>query len=161
VPRLCRAVVIAAVVVAGCSGGSDVVIRDGSVSAPRTTPRSSSPSPSGARHPVVKVIPARGLRDRQSVLVRASGFAPGEPLTVIECAAKGNATGPGDCDLAGMLSVSADGAGRLATHLTVRRGPFGANGVVCSVKRPCLVSVTQASLTPQDEADTPISFAPR
>ena len=45
------------------------------------------------------------------------------------------------------------------TELTVRKGPFGANNIVCGPDQGCLVSVTQATLSPTREADTPISFA--
>ena len=45
------------------------------------------------------------------------------------------------------------------SRLTVVRGPFGANKIVCGPKQACLVSVTQASLTPTEEADAPITFA--
>ena len=31
--------------------------------------------------------------------------------------------------------------------------------IVCSAAQPCLISVTQASLAPTEEADAPISFA--
>lgn len=80
---------------------------------------------------------------------------------MIQCADKGRRTGPGDCDLAGMLTTTADGAGRVDVSLVVKRGPFGSNGIVCSLRQPCLVSVTQASLSPSEEADVRISFAPR
>ena len=92
--------------------------------------------------------------------IQATGFSPGEPLQVIQCAAKGDATGAGDCNLAGMLAVSADASGGVTIKLAVLRGPFGSNNIVCSAKQSCLVSVTQASLHPTEEADAPISFAP-
>jgi hypothetical protein len=58
-----------------------------------------------------------------------------------------------------MTPVTTDGLGNVSLQLTVLRGPFGANKIVCSAKQPCLISVTQASLTPTEEADAPISFA--
>lgn len=150
-----------------CSGSSNGVVRapttTGSVSAaPVTSPPSSSSASSrstGAARPTVRIVPATGLHDGQSVHVYASGFTPGEALQVVQCAAKGNATGPGDCNLSGMMAVSSDAAGRVAATLTVDRGPFGANHVVCSGSTKCLVSVTQASLQPSEEADAPITFA--
>ncbi len=68
-------------------------------------------------------------------------------------------SGPGDCNLTGMLSVNSDAAGRVSTRLQVLRGPFGANKIVCGEQQRCLVSVTQASLSPTEEADAPIGFA--
>lgn len=121
---------------------------------------SSSPPPSRAAHPAAKVTPATGLTDKQQVKVDAVGFTAGEALTVIECAQKGDATGPGDCNLAGMTPVTADGLGNVSLQITVLRGPFGANKIVCSTKQPCLISVTQASLKPTEEADAAISFGP-
>lgn len=112
-------------------------------------------------NPEVTVVPARGLRDGQRVQVRASGFSANEALQIVECADKGQGTGPGDCNLAAMIPATSDGHGRLTAMLKVISGPFGANGVVCSAKQPCLVSVTQASLSPAEEADAPIRFAPR
>ncbi len=66
---------------------------------------------------------------------------------------------PGDCNLTGMQSVSAGSDGSVSTALTVLVGPFGAHHVVCSAHAPCLISVTQASLQPTEEADTVIRFA--
>jgi hypothetical protein len=113
-------------------------------------------APSG--HQKVTVTPATGLKSGQKVLVQASGFSPGESLVVTECAAKGAATGPGDCDLNGMQSVTADASGQVKVDLTVTKGPFGANNIVCGPAQACLISVTQATPSPTQEADTPITF---
>ena len=160
------AVLLAVLVLAGCGGHSSVVVHTGATPVPTTssapaTPTASAPTSAGgsAGKPAATVTPATGLADRQRVQVDASGFTPGEPLEVIECADKGTKTGPGDCNLTGMTPTAADGVGKLSVQLTVLRGPFGTNKIVCSAKQPCLVSVTQASLTPTEEADVPISFA--
>jgi hypothetical protein len=92
------------------------------------------------------------------VLVTASGFSPGESLVVTECAAKGAATGPGDCNLTKVKSVTSDAGGRVSVGFTVTKGPFGANNIVCGPSQGCLVSVSQATPTPTQEADAPISF---
>jgi hypothetical protein len=92
------------------------------------------------------------------VLVTASGFSPGEALVVTQCADKGAATGPGDCNLANMKSVTSDAGGRVSVALTVTKGPFGANNIVCGPSQRCLVSVSQATPTPTQEADARISF---
>lgn len=104
-------------------------------------------------------MPHAQLRSPQQVTVHATGFAPAEALQVVECAQKGTATGPGDCNLEAMQSGVADEHGALTTTITVVRGPFGANRIVCDARQACLVSVTQASLSPTDEADAPITFA--
>lgn len=157
---------------AACSSSSNGVVRPpattGSISAAPTTSSTSSTSAgassassasTGTARPAVRIVPATGLHDGQSVQVHGSGFTPGEALQVVQCASLGSATGPGDCNLSGMQAVSSDTGGRVDVTLTVLRGPFGANRVVCSGHTKCLVSVTQASLKPTEEADAPITFA--
>jgi TrwC relaxase/Neocarzinostatin family len=106
----------------------------------------------------VTVTPATGLQSGQQVQVQASGFAPSESLVVTECAAKGTATGPRDCDLTGMQGVTSDASGRVKIEFTITKGPFGANNIVCSPAQACLISVTQATPSPTQEADAPITF---
>ncbi|HTZ44438.1 MAG TPA: neocarzinostatin apoprotein domain-containing protein [Jatrophihabitans sp.] len=157
-PRLLATVLL----LCSCGGsGSTVVVR---TTAPppssATTPSATTPAASApAGQPRVRITPSTGLRDQQQVQVVAAGFTPGEALQVIECAQKGTATGPGDCNLATMLAVTAGPAGELTVRLPVLRGPFGANNIVCGAKQACIVSVTQASLNPTQEADAPIAFA--
>lgn len=173
-PRACAHALIGAVVVIGlaaCSGSSTVVnTPTRSVATQSTTPahtRTPSSTPSrrhtssttSAHGPAATVTPSRGLHSGQVVTVRGTGFSPDEQLTVIECASKGSATGPGDCNLAAMMGVSSTSTGTVEVGFTVVRGPFGANRVVCNAKTTCLISVTQASLHPTEEADVPIRFA--
>ena len=94
------------------------------------------------------------------MLVKASGYSPNEALQVIECADKGTKTGASDCNLTGMLAVTSDATGNVRAQLRVLRGPFGGNKIVCGSMQHCLVTVTQASLAPTEEADGPIEFAP-
>ena len=89
----------------------------------------------------------------------ASGFSGNEALVVTECAPKGARTGAGDCNLTGMQSVTSDANGTVRADFTVDQGPFGANKVTCGPSQACLVSVTQASLSPTQEADERITFA--
>lgn len=125
--------------------------------APAATP-ATSPAPAPSGHQKVTVTPATGLTTGQKVLVRASGFSPGESLVVTECASKGTATGPGDCDLAGMQSVASDAGGQVTVEFAVTKGPFGANNIVCGPSQACLISVTQATPSPTQEADAQITF---
>jgi hypothetical protein len=136
---------------AACGGGS-------SSGSPATTSGSSATSAAaGGQH--LTVTPSTGLKSPATVQVTASGFSPGAPLVVTQCANKGNATGPADCNLAGIKSVTANSAGQITTQMTVIKGPFGANGIVCSSSNSCLVSVSPATPSPTQEADAPISFA--
>lgn len=161
---------IAALTLAAC-GGSSVIVRLGppgsTLHAPAGVPTnpvtgsaSTSPSmtPSAPRNPTITVAPSTGLADGQQVHVVGTGFSPGESLQAIECADKGDKTGPGDCDLASARSTQADATGTVSIELTVHRGPFGINRIVCGQPLGCLVSVTQASLAPTEEADAPVTF---
>jgi len=103
-------------------------------------------------------MPASGLVSGQIVSVSGSGFSPSEGLVVTECAAKGVNTGMGDCNLDAIVTTSSDPSGHVQVNFTVSKGPFGSNQIVCGAQQRCLVSVTQATLAPKEEADTPISF---
>lgn len=152
-----------------CGSSSSPVVRTGgpspspaitsSTPATSSAPPSSSPVSSPGHQPRVTVTPAVNLRNAQVVRVRGTGFSPLEALQIIECADKGTATGPGDCNLTGMLGATSDRTGVVAAQLRVLRGPFGGNKVICSAKQACLVSVTQASLSPTEQANAPIRFA--
>ena len=104
------------------------------------------------------MTPAAGLQSGQRVRVQASGFSPGESLVITQCASKGTATGPGDCNLNALQGVTADASGRVQAGFTVAKGPFGANNIVCGPSQACLISVTQATPSPTREADAPITF---
>lgn len=145
---------------AACGGGASTVVNPPSEHPTTSTPASPSSSGSPAPHDQhLTVTPAAGLRDRQSVLVVGRGFTPGEALVVTECGAKGKGTGAGDCNLAGLTSVTSDSNGVVKLRFVVLKGPFGSNNIVCGPKVHCLVSVTQATLSPTEEADADISFA--
>ena len=148
----------AVAVVGACSGGPSTVVRPPSSPPTGTTSATSTPTTPPPSHQSLRVIPARNLAARQQVRLVATGFTAGEALVVTECAAKGKQTGPGDCNLSGLLSVQADSSGAVRVRFTVFKGPFGANHVVCRKRQPCLVSVTQATLSPTEEADAPIAF---
>jgi hypothetical protein len=156
---------VLAALAAGCSSGSGPLTRSGppasASSASTTAPATAGGTPStasGGTKQQVTVTPATGLKSTQTVVVQASGFSAGESLVVTQCASKGTATGPGDCNLTGMQNVTADAGGRVRVGFTVRKGPFGANNIVCGAAQACLISVTQATLSPTEEADAPISF---
>ena len=155
-------VVLIAVGMTGCGSENSSIVRPPTASPTTQTPTPSptaTPTPSaGPRHPVTTVRPATGLRAGQTVTVTASGFSPGLSLIVVECADKGKQTGAGDCNLTGSATVQTDASGRTSTQLRVTPGPFGGNNVICSAKLHCLISVTEASLSPTQEADAPISF---
>ena len=149
----------ALVALSACGSGASTIVRPPSehptASTPATPSSTGSPAP---RDQHLTVTPSTGLRERQSVLVEGRGFTPGEALVVTECAAKGKKTGAGDCNLSGLISVTSDSSGMVKLHFVVLKGPFGSNNVVCGSKVHCLISVTQATLSPTEEADADISF---
>jgi hypothetical protein len=55
-------------------------------------------------------------------------------------------------------SITADAGGRVRAEFTVSKGPFGSNNIVCGPAQACLISVTQATPSPAQEAGAPISF---
>jgi hypothetical protein len=153
------------VLAAGCSSSPGPLTRSGppatASSATTTAQATGGGTPStatGGTKQQVTVTPATGLKSTQTVVVQASGFSAGESLVVTQCAAKGTATGPGDCNLTGIQNATADTDGRVRVVFAVVKGPFGANNIVCGAAQACLISVTQAALSPTEEADTPISF---
>jgi hypothetical protein len=158
------AVAAALSVVTACGGGSDKVVRppDSPTATTATSPPATATPTATAsrvpRHPVAAVRPATGLVEGQSVAVTGSGFSPGIGLVVVQCLDRGTATGSADCNLSGLVSVQSDAAGKVATSLKVSKGPFGNPPVLCSRTQRCLVSITEATLSPTEEADAAISF---
>jgi hypothetical protein len=106
----------------------------------------------------VTITPSSGLKTGQVVQVSGSGFSPNESLVINECADKGQSTGPGDCNLTALTPTMSDAAGKVSAEFTVTAGPFGANNIVCSATLACLVSVSQASPSPTEEADVTLQF---
>lgn len=154
---------LALVALAGC-GGSKKTTASSTTEAPPTTIGSTSttaaptPTTAAAAKQTLTITPSTGLADGQTVHLVASGFHSNENLGVTQCAAKGAQTGMGDCDVNGIKPITADAAGTVTTDFVVKKGPFGSNKVICGPSQPCLVSVTQLTISPTEEADAPISF---
>lgn len=148
--------VLAALLLAACGGGK---------AASSTPPKSSSTSattststPAG-RIQRLTVTPASGLRTGESVHLRATGFSPNEHLVVTECANKGTKTSAADCNITHLAPVTSNGSGVVTGTYTVTKGPFGAGRVVCAKPRSCILSVTQESPTPTEDATATLSFS--
>jgi hypothetical protein len=107
----------------------------------------------------ITITPSSGLAATAKVMVDAKGFSPNEALVVTQCASKGNNTTEGDCNLNDQQFVTSSSSGTVSVQFTVVKGPFGSNKIVCSASQACLVSVSQASLSPTQEADSPITFS--
>ncbi|HZQ59342.1 MAG TPA: neocarzinostatin apoprotein domain-containing protein [Acidimicrobiales bacterium] len=162
-PVACVVLALLVAAVSACGGGDSTVVRPPESSAPVLTATTTTSSPPTTMAPLgsqrVTVSPDTGLSSGQHVRVTGAGFSPSEALVVTECAAKDTATGPGDCNLDGLVMTTSDASGQVDADLVVMKGPFGANGIVCGSAQPCLVSVTQATPSPTQEADTHIAFS--
>ncbi len=129
-----------------------------STSAPAATTATTATPAAGKQ--TITVTPSTGLSNHQTVHVVARGFKANESgLVVSECADKGSATGQADCNLSGIVLTNANASGEVDTTLTVLKGPFGANKIVCGASQKCEVSVTQATPNPTEQASEDISFA--
>ena len=71
----------------------------------------------------------------------------------------GDKTGQGDCNVAGLTAISVDASGSGSANFTVHDGPFGSDHVSCTKRRPCIVSVSQATASPTQTASATIGFA--
>ncbi len=104
--------------------------------------------------PQIKITPAAGLTDGQSVTISGKGYKPNLSLGINECADKGAQTQAGDCDLAGTKVVTSDAKGVVPpTQFPVKKGPFGGNNIVCTdtatVPTGCLVNLGELSADPK------------
>lgn len=154
-------VAAAAATLTGCGGGSSPSVVNSTGLTPTTaSPSSASPStaPANSGKQTVSISPSTGLTTGTSVHVSGEGFTPNSPLVVNECADKGTSTGPGDCNLDGMVATTADASGKVSVDYVVTSGPFGANNIVCTAAQPCLLSVSQATLAPTEEASVSLTF---
>jgi hypothetical protein len=77
---------------------------------------------------------------------------------VTECANKGAATGPDDCDLPHEHLVHANGAGEVEDSYRVSPGVFAPNHIDCT-KMNCVLAVSALSFDPSEQASALISFA--
>ena len=143
-----------------CGGGAPKANNTLPPIASSSAPATTSPQPTQTTRPkqTITVTPHSGLKNGQTVHVVAAGFSPNETLGVIECADRGNATGEGDCDITNLKTVTSDAHGRVVADFTVKTGPFGSNKVSCTKTIRCLVSVSQQTLVPTEEANARISF---
>jgi len=112
-----------------------------------------------ASNQTITVVPATGLHAQQLVQLKAAGFKPGALLVVTECADKGAATGPDDCDLPHEHLVHANEAGEVEDSYRVSPGLFAPNRIDCT-KVSCVLAVSALSFDPNQQASASISFAP-
>ncbi|MGZ4675222.1 MAG: neocarzinostatin apoprotein domain-containing protein [Acidimicrobiia bacterium] len=137
----------------GSSGGSKS-------SPPATKPAKTTTTTAAKAEQTVTITPSTGLTDGQTVTVVGKGFTPGATnIGANECADKGDQTGAGDCDLGGTKTGVVDASGTVTIQFVVKKGPFGANNIVCSATVKCIVSVSQLIESPTEVATGDITFA--
>ena len=159
-----------ALAVAGCGGSSSPSVVSSSsltpsqstasstAAAPSTSAAAPSTSPAASGGQTISISPSTGLATGTTVHVTGTGFTPNSPLVVNECADKGTSTGPGDCNLEGMVATTADATGKVSVDYVVTAGPFGANNIVCGAAQQCLLSISQAVPSPTEEASVSLTF---
>ncbi len=147
--RLVCALAVLGLAVGACSSGSS-----------KKAKASTSTTKKAKAKPAITVTPATRLTDGQTVHVTASGFKPNEQgLGISECADKGDVTSRDDCDAPGIRALTSDAKGDVTVDYVVKKGPFGANNIVCSARQQCLISVSQLSQNATEIATMDLSFA--
>ena len=93
----------------------------------------------------VRVEPARGITDGQTVEVSVAGFPAGTTATAVLCAPPEayDARRCASPDAGATFTVDARGAGR--TSLVVASGRLGADAVLCGPRRACGIAVVVGS----------------
>ena len=152
-PILVLAVVTLVLAACGSSGGST------SSDTTTTKPKSTSTT-TKAPAQTVTITPSTGLTDGQTVTVVGKGYTPGaQNIGANECADKGDQTGAGDCDLGGTKTAIPDSSGTVTFQFVVKKGPFGANQIICTGDTKCLISVSELVASPTQVATGEITFA--
>jgi len=152
-PILVLAVVTLVLAACGSSGGSK------SSDTTTTKPKSTSTT-TKAPAQTVTITPSTGLTDGQTVTVVGKGYTPGaQNIGANECADKGDQTGAGDCDLGGTKTAIPDSSGTVTFQFVVKKGPFGANQIICTGDTQCLISVSELTASPTQVATGEITFA--
>ena len=152
-PILVLAVVTLVLAACGSSGGST------SSDTTTTKPKSTSTT-TKAPAQTVTITPSTGLTDGQTVTVVGKGYTPGaQNIGANECADKGDQTGAGDCDLGGTKTAIPDSSGTVTFQFVVKKGPFGANQIICTGDTKCLISVSELTASPTQVATGEITFA--
>lgn len=111
--------------------------------------------------PAVTVDPTTDLVDRQSVHVSGSGFSPGLPLSVAECAVSPDpGYPPNPCRY--LRTVTADDRGEIAHDIAVRRmvGSMSHDPVDCAQEPGRCVLRVGPDYVPEDQALIALTFDP-
>ena len=113
---------------------------------------------SAAGKPSIKVSPAKGLKNNQSIQISGSGFTPKDSLYIVQCLV--TAKGQADCNTAGAVPTTVDASGKFTkTAFVVVTGKIGTKtcGTSKADAKNCDISV--GNITGGDSTALPISFA--
>lgn len=119
----------------------------------------------GPSSATITVTPSTNLADGQTVTVRGAHFKPGVSVIIVECVNHGANTQNTDCTGNGGLfgippGFTPSASGTFTRSFVVHKSFSGIGGGsnTCSSSSPCIISVTEASNNPSEEADAPIRF---
>jgi hypothetical protein len=152
-PTLIVGIVALMLAACGSSGGS-------TAAPPTTTKPKVTTTTTEAPAQTVTITPSTGLTDGQTVTVVGKGYTPGaQNIGANECADKGDQTGAGDCDLGGTKTAIPDASGTVTFQFVAKKGPFGANQIICTGATKCLISVSELTASPTQVATGEITFS--
>jgi hypothetical protein len=149
----------AAMLVLGACGSSKKSASKSPTTVEVTTTVAATTTTAAGSKQTMTVTPNTGLHDGDTVHIVGKGFTPGASRGVIECADKGDQTGSGDCDLGGIKTGTTDPTGTVTIDFKVKKGPFGANNIVCGPAQKCLLSLSDLTASPKELATEDITFA--
>jgi hypothetical protein len=112
-----------------------------------------------AGQPAPPVLPWRGLRSGQAVVVHMQGLPDGAQGTVLvsECSATALTGDARACRTTGIVAAKVDAGGNAQASYVVKTGTVGDGG--CGEHHPCYVEVWQPS-DPAVQSFAQIAFAP-
>ena len=116
-----------------------------------------STTASAATSPVIKVTPAKALKNGQKIKISGSGFTPKDGVFIVECLT--NALGQAECNTAGAVPATIDAKGKLpATVFTAITGKIGSKtcGTSKADANSCDISV--GNMAGGDSTTKAISF---
>lgn len=126
---------------------------------------------SGGTHTVgpssaaITVVPSTGLTNGQTVTIHGTHFKPGVSIIIVECVDKGANTQQTNCTGgSGLFGIPAGfrpaADGTFTRKFVVHKSFSGIGGGynTCSSSSPCIISVTEPTNNPTEEADAHIYF---
>lgn len=150
----------------------------GATSKPGTSTSGQTSAPSGSRttsggsggtHTVgpssaaITVVPSTGLYNKETVTIHGTHFKTGTSVIIVECVDYGSQTQQTNCTYGPYLfppafRPAADGTFSRKFVVYSSFSGIGGGHNTCSSATPCIISVTEPSNNPTEEADAHIYF---